>query len=77
MNDMLEFFVVFGIAIAVIFGGIFGLYATVDYMACRGFAKGTGMETRWEWGCYAKVDGKWVPKEFVFGNAHDLRVKQQ
>lgn len=51
------------------------LVAGVDYLNCRGFQSGTGIETRYEWGCYAKVGDKWVPKAYAFGDAHELRIK--
>ena len=75
MNDFLELFApVFFIFVAVILG-IEGMVCTVDYLDCRGFRNGTGIETKWEWGCYAKVGERWVPKKYVFGDANELRIK--
>lgn len=47
----------------------------IDYLDCRGFSGATGIETSWRWGCYAKVGDRWVPKDFVFGKANELRIK--
>jgi hypothetical protein len=57
---------------AVLIGGALG----ASYLDCRGFGKTTGIETQWNWGCYAKVNGEWVPKDYVFGDAHELRGKR-
>lgn len=65
--------------VALIFGGIVWcvacLVAALDYADCRGFQSGTGIETKWRWGCYAKVDGQWVPKAYAFGDVNELRIK--
>ena len=75
MNDFLEFFIPSIIFLIVLFCSIGGFFVGADYLDCRGFEKGTGIETRWEWGCYAKVDGKWIPKSYVFGQANEVRIK--
>lgn len=56
-------------------GAIFVFVTTISYLDCRGFANGTGIETRWAWGCYANVDGRWVPSKYVFGETNEIRVK--
>jgi hypothetical protein len=70
-----------GAMIAIIFGivilGVLSMVAGTDYLDCRGFQTGTGIETKWEWGCYAKVDGQWVPKQYVFGKANEIRLKDK
>jgi hypothetical protein len=48
-------------------------FALADYIKCSGFERSTGITTLWNFGCYANVDGKWVPQEYVYGNAHELR----
>jgi hypothetical protein len=53
---------------------IVGIASGIDYLECQGF-KNTGYETKWEWSCYANVDGHWVPRAFVFGNAQEVRLK--
>lgn len=58
-------------------GGLAGLMAGWDYLDCKGFSNGTGIETRWWWGCYANVEGQWVPKDYAFGKAHELRLKEK
>jgi len=63
--------------IAVLLGGVFAFAVIVDKLDCGGFERATGIETRWEWACYAKVDGKWIPKKFVFGDANELRIKSK
>ena len=77
MRDLLEPIVVIGGLIVMIVGGIFALIVVTDYLDCRGFKNGTGIETRWEWGCYAKVDGQWIPKSYAFGKVNEIRLKDQ
>lgn len=75
MDDVLvPVFVTVGLLlIAAIF--IIGVAFGLDYADCRGFESGTGIKTKWAWSCYAEVDGKWVPKQYAFGEAHEVRVK--
>ncbi len=75
LDDLLDFFVPLAIVVLVLGGATIAIVAGIDYLSCRGFSKGTGIDTRWEWGCYANVDGKWVPSEYVFGKAKELRIK--
>jgi hypothetical protein len=44
------------IAVLMINSMIFGFVASMDYLECREFGNGTGIQTKWEWGCYAKVE---------------------
>ena len=76
MRDFMEFFVPLLLMLGVLLILLVGVFVSVDYLDCRGFNKGTGIETKWSWGCYANVDGKWVPKAYAFGNAHEVRVKK-
>jgi len=79
MNDFYEDVIVPFLLIALVAACIFFIIAVsvgIDYLDCRGFQKGTGIETRYEWGCYANVDGRWVPKEYAFGNANEFRIKE-
>ena len=76
MRDFFEITFVTVVILAFTLGGVLGMVSFVDYMTCRGFAN-TGYETRWEFGCYAKVDGKWIPKDYVYGNAHEIRMKDK
>ena len=75
MNYWMEPLVVTGVILAAAVVTILGLVGGIDYLDCRGFAKGTGIETQWSWGCYAKVDGQWIPKQYVFGTANEIRLK--
>lgn len=74
LKEMLEFFsIITGAAI------ILGILITTPMILtnvaiCHGF-QSTGYETKFDWGCYAKVDGKWVPADYVFGKANELRLK--
>lgn len=61
-------------ALGAVFTVMFGIAYVMDSLSCAGFQKGTGYETRYNLGCYANVDGKWVPKEYVFGNANEIRI---
>lgn len=81
MRDFMDFVmeVILPVAILAIVAIVmlFSLIAITDYVDCAGFQNGTGIETRWSWGCYAKVNGEWVPKDYVFGKAHELRFKDK
>lgn len=77
MRDLLEFLIpMFLVVLLIIFAAV-GLIAGLDYLDCRGFHQGTGIETRWSWGCYAKVEGQWVPKDYAFGKVNELRLKDK
>ncbi len=61
-----------------VFGGIALFIAGWDYLDCQGFGKSTGIETRWWWGCYAKADGEWMPKSYVYGGTPtEIRLKDK
>ena len=61
-----------------IFGGIGAIVVGWDYLDCQGFGKSTGIETRWWWGCYAKADGEWMPKNYVYGGTPtEIRLKDK
>lgn len=77
MSDFLEFFAIIGSVIAFAIVTIIGLIAGTDYLDCRGFEQGTGIHTKWAWGCYAEVNGKWIPKDYAFGDVHELRIKEK
>jgi hypothetical protein len=53
------------------------IWYVTSYFDCKGFAKGTGYQTKFEWGCYANVNGKWMPQQYVYGSAHELRMKDK
>ena len=58
--------------ISLLFGAAYGLVV----WECNGMNAVTGLDTRVDGGvCYANVDGKWVPGKFVFGTAHEVRIK--
>ena len=65
--------VFFFIFLALAFIALFAL--SISYASCKGFEDGTGIETKFEFGCYANVDGKWLPAEYVFGDVNELRIK--
>lgn len=60
-----------------VFWVAFGMFSLSDAVNCWAFSNATGYETKWRLTCYAKVDNKWVPKQYVFGNAHELRIKEK
>lgn len=74
-QDLMEFFAPFFLIGAVLIFVVTGLAVGLEMLDCSGFARGTGYETRWAWGCYAKVGNEWVPKDYVFGKAQELRLK--
>lgn len=51
----------------------------VDYMQCEGFAESTHANAwRYNWGCYVMLDnGRWVPKDYVYGEVTEIRAVQQ
>ncbi len=67
MRDAFEMLFV----IVAICGGFMAIVLSVlygvDRYDCAAFEQATGVETKYEFGCYAKQNGKWVPKEYVFG----------
>jgi len=76
--ELREFFTILGCIFAFMAGAailITGVWVAIDYTQCRGFQQGTGIETKWTWGCYAKVGERWVPAQYVFGDAKELRLK--
>lgn len=79
LDDFLELLIpVFVILLGslVLVALVAGLITGIDYLECRGFAA-VGHETRYEWGCYAKVGDEWVPKSYVYGKANELRIKEK
>jgi hypothetical protein len=64
--------IIIGIATLVV-GGM----TTISYLQCYGLHRATGIEVRYDFGCYAKVDNRWVPSQYVFGTAHELRIKEE
>lgn len=64
-------FAILGVVMSLMAGGV----AVTDYAMCKGFGASVGTETRWNFGCYVKKGYQWVPKEYYFGDAHELRVK--
>lgn len=69
MDDLIEFVVIALIPIVLFGGAIFGIAVGVEAYSCRTFSQATGIETKYNFGCYALLEGKWVPKEYVYGNA--------
>jgi hypothetical protein len=77
-REFCEFFKFWLPPIAIIVGGLSILAAflfTMDYYQCQGFSNATGRSVRYSWGCYVEVQGEYVPKEYVYGKAHELRHK--
>jgi hypothetical protein len=77
MRDIAE---IIGVSLAVLgaaFLIIVGIVGAIDYLDCSGFERGTGIKTRWQFGCYAQTADGWVPKDYIFGRAHELRMKDK
>lgn len=73
---MKEFFEAFGIVLAlllVLLLIVFVFMTGAAYLDCKGFAR-TGYETEYHWGCYVKVGDNWVPKQYVYGTANEVRI---
>ncbi len=82
MRDFIDDVAIPLFVIAALCGAVFvGIGAIVvgwDYLDCKGFGKSTGIETRWWWGCYAKADGEWMPKSYVYGDrVNEIRLKDK
>ena len=78
MDDFFEDLRFLSVFLLFIFGVVVfigGLVVSVNYASCKGFESGTGIETKWKFGCYANVDGNWLPAEYVFGDVNELRIK--
>jgi len=77
MDDFIEFLGIMFVAIIAIVLAIFIPAYAFDRISCSGFESGTGHQTKYEGlQCFAKVDDQWVPKEYVFGDAKELRLKE-
>lgn len=61
-----------GIVFAIIGAGL-ALGFALDAVHCAGFGRATGHETRYHLACYVKVGDRWVPLDYVYGNAVELR----
>lgn len=72
-----EVFVPVFAALVVVVALAIGLVAGINFIHCTGFESGTGIKTKWRFGCYAFHDGKWMPSDHVFGNANELRIKNK
>jgi hypothetical protein len=73
--DLLKYLSVFLLFVISIFAFIGVLTISISYASCKGFESGTGIETKWKFGCYANVDGNWIPADYVFGDVNELRIK--
>ena len=75
MFDFVKFIAFFVVLVAAIAGIAFGAAKVLGEMKCSSF-EATGYQTElFGLTCYAKVDGKFVPVEYVFGDAVELRTK--
>lgn len=78
MNSFISEVLLPTVLIAIVcFGSVIGMAWLVTYIHCSSFAEGTGYPTKQvKLSCYAQVDGKWVPKNYVFGRANEIRIQQ-
>lgn len=65
-------FLAFVLALASVIGG---LVVSIGVYQCHGLSRATGLETRWDGGCYVHSGDRWVPSNYVFGDAHEMRIK--
>lgn len=81
MRDLMDFCIEVMLPLTAIFaaivGAVLGLVVLITYLDCSGFREGTGIETRWAWGCYVKHEGEWVPKDYYFGRVLEHRIKDK
>lgn len=78
MRDFFELLGSILCMLTLVIGGIFGIAYMLDKTQCDGFSSATGYETKYRGlNCYAKYNGQWVPKEYVFGKALEVRKGDQ
>lgn len=78
MRDLI--FVLTGTIAVIIFSlaVIVGIGALIAAHNCAGMEEATGIKTTYAGlECYAELEGRMVPHEYVFGDALELRVKQK
>jgi hypothetical protein len=61
--------------VACVILGAVGIFSGIDYTDCHYFEKATGNKTKWSFGCYVEMDGKYVPKKYFYGDVNELRIK--
>ena len=76
-DDLVEFVFQILLMLAIIFATMGGVVYFCESSSCTGFGRTTGYEVRYDWACYVKVDDKWMPKQYVFGDAHEVRMKNK
>lgn len=55
---------------------IFGAAYFFERTACNSFGELYQIEVKYILdGCQVKIDGEFVPKHYVFGEAHEIRIK--
>ena len=64
MENFKELVVILGTIILTVGTAVGGAITAVEYLTCKGFET-TGVETKFSFGCYAKVGDQWVPKSQV------------
>lgn len=75
-----EFLEIFGMVLllcAIVVAVALGTFFSVDAYQCHGMGRATGLETRWDGACFVHTKDGWVPSKFAFGDAHELRIKEQ
>jgi hypothetical protein len=77
LKDFIAIFAPIFAVIIIVILLVAGIMVPIDYVTCKGFGAGVGAETRWSLGCYVRKDGQWVPKDYYFGNAHELRIEEK
>jgi hypothetical protein len=61
---------------AIVFGSIFGIIATLNRVSCHQFGETLGKKVIWNLSdCYVLENGRWIPKQYLFGNAIENRIK--
>jgi hypothetical protein len=79
MNEvkaLLKFCVGMTVFMAVISAPFLGIWLGVDYFDCVSF-RSTGYQTKWNWGCYANVDGQWQPLYRALTPSQELRLRER
>ncbi len=75
IRGLIGFILFFAILCVAVGGFALGASRLLVEVKCSSF-EATGYETEvFGLSCYAKVDGKYVPAEYVFGKAVELRTK--
>lgn len=78
LQDLYDFVMCVLVPTVLFFAVVIGLSVIAERYACSQFEVATGIKTHYiGLQCWADVDGKRVPSDTVFGDAHQLRIQTE